>query len=53
MHSVTSENSRDFQLIRNVQQKIIFEKIPLSKSTGEILYELRQELKQLKVDVIG
>ncbi|CAF0857757.1 unnamed protein product [Adineta steineri] len=51
LHSVTSENSYDFEMITHIQQKIIFEKIPLAKSTGEILTELKKELYQLKVDL--
>ncbi|CAF1372114.1 unnamed protein product [Adineta ricciae] len=49
--SVTSDNSRDFAIITTVQQKILFEKIPVSKSNGEILHGLRLELNQLKADV--
>ncbi|UJR20708.1 hypothetical protein I4U23_023829 [Adineta vaga] len=51
MQTVTSDNSRDFAIITNVQQKIFFEKIPISKSIGEILHDLRFELNQLKADV--
>ncbi|CAF3737280.1 unnamed protein product, partial [Adineta steineri] len=51
MHSVTSENERDYEMITNIQQKLIFDKIPLSKSTGEILHGLMQELNQLKAEL--
>jgi len=51
MYSVTSEN--DYELITNIQQKLSFEKILPSKSRGEILHELMQELNQLKAELIG
>jgi hypothetical protein len=53
MHSVSSENDRDYDLITSVQQKLIFEKITPSKSIGEILHELMQELNQLKAELTG
>jgi hypothetical protein len=53
MHSVTSDNERDYEMITNIQQKIIFEKISPSKSKGEILNELMQELNQLKAELTG
>ena len=53
MHSVTSDNERDYEMITNIQQKLIFDKIPLSKSTGEILHSLMQELNQLKAELTG
>jgi hypothetical protein len=40
-------------MITTIQQKLIFEKILPSKSIGEILHELRQELNQLKAELIG
>ncbi|UJR28934.1 hypothetical protein I4U23_010152 [Adineta vaga] len=51
MHSITSENERDYEMITNIQQKLIFDKIPLSKSTGDILHSLMQELNQLKAEL--
>ena len=51
MHSVTSENERDYEMITSIQQKIIFEKVLPSKSKGEILNELMQELNQLKAEL--
>jgi hypothetical protein len=51
MHSVTSEN--DYEIITNIQQKLIFEKISPSKSTGDVLHELLHELNQLKADLTG
>lgn len=53
MRSVTTENDHDFQLIINVRQKIVFEKMPPSKSTGEILNRLMQELNLLKMELTG
>jgi hypothetical protein len=53
MHSVTSENERDYEMITTIQQKLIFDKIPLSKSIGEILHGLMQELNQLKAELTG
>lgn len=53
MQSVTTDNNRDFAVIRAVQQKIVCEKIPMAKCVGEILQGLRQELSQLKADVSG
>jgi len=51
MHSVTSENN--YEMITTIQQKIIFEKISPSKSLGDILHELMQELNQLKSELTG
>jgi hypothetical protein len=51
MHSVTSENN--YEMITTIQQKIIFEKILPSKSLGDILHELMQELNQLKSELTG
>jgi len=53
MHSVTSENDHDFQMITNIQQKLVFKRIPPSKSTGDILNGLMQELNQLKMESTG
>jgi len=53
MYSVTSENERDYDMIISIQQKIIFEKVLPSKSKGEILNELMQELNQLKSELTG
>lgn len=53
MHSVTTENERDYELIATIQRKLIFDKITLSKSTGEILHGLMQELNQLKAELTG
>jgi len=53
MHSVSSENERDYEMITNIQQKLIFDKITPSKSTGEILNGLMQELNQLKAELTG
>jgi hypothetical protein len=53
MHSVASENERDYEMIANIQQKLIFDKIPLSKSIGEILHGLMQDLNQLKAELTG
>ena len=53
VHSITSENDRDYELITNIQQKLIFDKITPSKSTGEILHVLMQELNQLKAELTG
>jgi hypothetical protein len=53
MHSVSSENDRDYEMIINIQQKLIFDKITPSKSTGEILNGLMQELNQLKAELTG
>jgi hypothetical protein len=53
MHSVTSENERDYEMITSIQQKIIFEKVLRSKSKGEILNELMQELNQIKAELTG
>ena len=48
MHSVISENDRDYELITTIHQKLVFEKIPPFKSNNEILHDLRHELKQLQ-----
>ena len=53
MHSVTSDNERDYELIVSIQQKLIFDKITPSKSTGGILNSLMQELNQLKAELTG
>jgi len=53
MHSVSSENERDYEMITSIQQKVIFDKITPSKSTGEILNGLMQELNQLKAELTG
>ena len=53
IHSVTSDNERDYEMITNIQQKLIFDKITPSKSTGEILHLLMQELNQLKAELTG
>ena len=53
MHSVSSENERDFEMITNIQQKLIFDKLPSPKSTGEILNGLMQELNQIKAELTG
>jgi hypothetical protein len=53
MHSVSSENERDYEMITSIQQKLIFDKITPSKSTGEILNVLMQELNQLKAELTG
>ena len=53
MHSVTSDNERDYEMITNIQQKLIFDKITPSRSTGEILHTLMQELNQLKAELTG
>jgi hypothetical protein len=53
MHSVSSENERDYEMITSIQQKVIFDKITPSKSTGEILNGLMQELIQLKAELTG
>jgi len=53
MHSVSSENERDYEMITSIQQKLIFDKITPSKSTGEILNILMQELNQLKAELTG
>ena len=51
MHSVTSES--DYEMIRYVQQKLIFERITPAKPMSEILQRLLQELNQLKSEFIG
>lgn len=51
MHSVTSEN--EYEMIRNIQKKISFEKILPAKSAGEILHELMQELNHIKAELTG
>lgn len=53
MHSVASENERDYELIASIQQKLIFDKIVPSKSIGEIMHGLMQELNQLKAELTG
>lgn len=53
MYSVTSDNDRDYETITNIQQKIIFDKITPSKSTGDILNGLMQELNHLKAELTG
>jgi hypothetical protein len=53
MHSVSSENERDYEMITSIQQKLIFDKITPSKSIGEILNSLMQELNQLKAELTG
>jgi hypothetical protein len=53
MHSVTSDNERDYEMITNIQQKLIFDKITPSKSTGEVLNTLMQELNQIKAELTG
>jgi hypothetical protein len=53
MHSITSENDRDYEMITSIQQKLIFDKITPSKCTGEILNGLMQELNQLKAELTG
>ncbi|CAF4861689.1 unnamed protein product, partial [Rotaria sp. Silwood1] len=52
IYSITSENDYDYEMIRNIQQKLIFDKIIPSKSMNEILNELIQELNQLKAELI-
>lgn len=51
MHSVTSET--DYEMIRYIQQKLVFERIVPAKSMSEILHELFQELNQLKSEFTG
>ncbi|CAF3522158.1 unnamed protein product [Rotaria socialis] len=51
IYSVTSDNDRDYEMITNIQQKLIFDKITPSKSTGEILNTLMQELNHLKAEL--
>src|SRR5579871_6566273 len=53
MHSITSDNDRDYEMITSIQQKLIFDKITPSKSTGEILNGLMHELNQLKAELTG
>ncbi len=53
MHSVSSENERDYEMITSIQQKLIFDKITPSKSIGIILNGLLQELNQLKAELTG
>lgn len=53
MYSVTSDNDRDYEMITNIQQKLIFDKITPAKSTGEILNGLMQELNHLKAELTG
>jgi hypothetical protein len=53
MHSVSSENERDYEMITSIQQKLIFDKITPSKSIGTILNGLLQELNQLKAELTG
>jgi hypothetical protein len=53
MHSVMSENDRDYELITNIHQKLVFEKITPFKSNNEILHDLRHELRQLQNKSIG
>ena len=48
MNTTILENERDYELITNIHQKLIFDKITPSKSAGVLLNELRQELNQLK-----
>jgi hypothetical protein len=40
-------------MITNIQQKLIFDKITPSKSTGEVLNTLMQELNQIKAELTG
>jgi hypothetical protein len=40
-------------MITNIQKKLTFEKILPSKSLGEILHELMEELNQLKAELTG
>ncbi|CAF0814942.1 unnamed protein product [Rotaria sordida] len=51
IHSITSENDCDYEIIRNIQQKLMFDKIVPLKSMNEILNELIQELNQLKAEL--
>ena len=53
MHSVTSDNEREYEMIISIQQKLIFDKITPSKSIGEIMHGLMQELNQLKAELTG
>lgn len=53
MQTVSSENERDYELITSIQQKLIFDKITPSKSTGEIMNNLMQESNQLKAELTG
>ncbi|CAF5120560.1 unnamed protein product, partial [Rotaria magnacalcarata] len=47
MNSMTSQNDSDYEIIRSIQQKLIFGKIVPPKSMAEIFNELTQELNQL------
>ncbi|CAF0895311.1 unnamed protein product [Rotaria sp. Silwood1] len=51
IYSISSENERDYEMITNIQQKLIFDKITPAKSTGEILNSLMQELNHLKAEL--
>jgi hypothetical protein len=53
MQTVTSDNERDYETIISIQQKLIFDKITPSKSVGDILHGLMQELNQLKAELTG
>ena len=53
MQTVSSENERDYELITSIQQKLIFDKITPSKSTGELMNNLMQESNQLKAELTG
>ncbi|CAF1474341.1 unnamed protein product, partial [Rotaria sordida] len=51
IYSISSDNDRDYEMITNIQQKLIFDKITPAKSTGEILNGLMQELNHLKAEL--
>ncbi|CAF0812442.1 unnamed protein product, partial [Didymodactylos carnosus] len=51
--TITCENDRDYELISQIQQKLIFDKLTQPKCTGEILNGLMSELNQLKAELTG
>ncbi|CAF3810181.1 unnamed protein product, partial [Didymodactylos carnosus] len=53
MSTVTCENDRDYELISQIQQKLIFDKLTPSKCSGEVLNSLMSELNQLKAELTG
>jgi hypothetical protein len=53
MHSTVSDNDHDYEQIKIIREKLVYERIRLSKSNGDILNGLRRELNQLKSKSTG
>ncbi|CAF1351665.1 unnamed protein product [Didymodactylos carnosus] len=51
MSTVTCENDSDYELISQIQQKLVFDKLTPSECTGEVLNGLMLEWNQLKAEI--